>query len=323
VRRPLIVALTAIVLAAPLVAQTVAPAAARAVYTPPRTPWGDPDLQGIWPSTPMVGVPLERPEQFGTRLMLNDAEFAELQKETARQAALAVQDFDVTNPAPELLALGDFGDGTSPPPHWLERGEASRQTSLIVQPADGRLPPMTAEGEAHQKNVKTTYVQRSGFTGPGDLGPYDRCISRGVVGSMMPVVYNTGTEIMQTPGYVILRHEMIHETRIVPLDGTPALPPVMKGYMGHSRGRWDGTTLVVVTSGVNGRNGLDGNGQLVLMSDRAELVERFTPTGPDTLQYEVTVTDPRTWTAPVRISFPLRRQSDYQMLEYVSKLGDL
>src|SRR6186713_183351 len=123
-------------------------------------------------------------------------------------------------------------------------------SSLIVLPANGRLPKMTAQGEAHQKDVRTTYVQRSGFTRPDDLGPYDRCISRGVVGSMMPVVYNTGTEIMQIPGFVVLRHEMIHETRIVPLDGRPHLPATMKSYMGNSRGQWDGNTLVVRTTGV-------------------------------------------------------------------------
>ncbi|HEX5110461.1 MAG TPA: hypothetical protein VFV95_18550 [Vicinamibacterales bacterium] len=319
--RWLAAALTVIALAPPLLAQTSAPAAP-AAYSPPRTPWGDPDLQGIWPSTHMVEVPLERPERFGTRLMLTDAEFKELQQTIAQQRALAVKDFDVTNPSPELQALGDFGDGTSPPPHWLERGEPSRQSSLIVLPANGRLPKMTSEGEAHQKDVRTTYVQRSNFSRPDDLGPYDRCISRGIVGSMMPVVYNTGTEIMQTPGSVVLRHEMIHETRVVPLDGRAHLSPAIKSYMGNSRGRWDGNTLVVRTVGVNGRNGLDGNGQLLLTSDRAEFIERFTPIGPDTLQYEVTITDPATWTAPVRISFPLRRQSDYQLLEYACHEGN-
>jgi hypothetical protein len=317
------VGLFAIALIAPLVAQTAAPEPSKgSSYTPPRTPWGDPDLQGIWPSTQMVGVPLERPEQFGMRLTMTDAEFKARQQAVANEAALALQDFDVINPSPEHLALGDFGDGTSPPPHWLERGEVSRQTSLIVQPANGRLPKMTAEGEAHQKNVRTTYVQRSGFARPEDLGPYDRCISRGVVGSMMPVVYNTGTEIVQAPGYVVLRHEMIHEARVVPLDGRAHLPPSIKGYIGNSRGRWDGSTLVVRTTGVNGRNGLDGNGQLLLTSDRAEFIERYTPTGPDTMQFEVTVTDPATWTAPIRISFPLRRQRDYQLLEYACHEGN-
>lgn len=306
----------------PLGAQTAAPVTARSSYTPPRTPWGDPDLQGIWPSAEMVNVPLERPETFGTRLLLSDAEFTDAQRAVAEQSALASRDFDVTNPAPEFQALGDFGDGTSPPPHWLDRGGVSRQTSLIVSPANGRLPRMTAQGDAHQKNVRTTYVQRSNFNAPSDLGPYDRCISRGVVGSMMPVVYNTGTDIMQIPGSVILRHEMIHQTRIVPLDGRPHLPASFKTYMGSSRGSWDGNTLVVRTVGVNGCNGLDGNGQLLLTSDGAEFVERFTRTAPDTIQYDVTITDPATWTAPIRISFALRRDPEYQLLEYACHEGN-
>lgn len=123
---PLVVAsLSTIALAIPLVAQTAAPAAGRSTYTPPRTPWGDPDLQGIWPSTHMVGVPLERQDRFGDRLYLTDAEFKERQAAAAKQQTLDVLDFDVANPPPEIVALGDVGDGTSPPPHWLERGEPS------------------------------------------------------------------------------------------------------------------------------------------------------------------------------------------------------
>jgi hypothetical protein len=318
-----VIAMTATAGVAPLVAQqqATAPGPARAAYNPPRTPWGDPDLQGIWPSTDMVNVPLERPEKFGNRLQLTDAEFKQLQETVARERELGLKDFDASKLA-EVEALGDFGDATSPPPHWLEKSGTSRQTSLIVQPVNGRLPKFTPEGEAYQKNVRTTYVQRSNFARPDDLGPYDRCISRGIVGSMMPVVYNTGTQILQAPGYVVLRHEMIHEARIVPLDGRAALPTTMKSYMGSSRGRWEGNTLVVRTTGVNGKNGLEGNGQLLLTSDRAEFVERYTPTGPDTLQYEVTVTDPATWTAPIRISFPLRRQDDYQLLEYACHEGN-
>ena len=325
VRPPFLVALTAIVLVAPLLAQqqaaSPAPAPARAGYNPPRTPWGDPDLQGIWPSTNMVNVPLERPEKFGNRLQLTDAEFKQLQATVANERDLALKDFD-PNKLADVEALGDFGDATSPPPHWLEKSGTSRQTSLIVQPANGRLPKFTAEGEAHQKNVRTTYVQRSNFSRPDDLGPYDRCISRGIVGSMMPVVYNTGTQILQAPGLVILRHEMIHEARVVPLDGRAALPTTMKSYMGSSRGHWEGNTLVVRTTGVNGKNGLEGNGQILLTSDRAEFVERYTPTGPNTLQYEVTVTDPATWTAPIKISFPLQRDDDYQLLEYACHEGN-
>jgi hypothetical protein len=322
----------------PLAGQTRSPAVGEATYSPPRTPWGDPDLQGIWPSTHMVGVPFERPDQFGNRLYLTDAEFRTRQDEAAKQKALDVLDFDITKPPPEIVALGDVGNSTSPPPHWLERGEPSRQSSLIVEPANGKAPPMTAEGQARQKLAKTTYIQQTGFTRPDELGPYDRCISRGVVGSMIPVVYNNGNEIVQAPGYVVLRNEMIHESRIIPLDpfdklrvdgersrtvdGRAPLPSAFKSYMGSSRGRWDGNTLVVRTTDLNGRNGLQANGQLMLTSDALELVERFTPTSSNTLQYEVTITDPKTWTTPWKIAFPLRREPDYQLLEYACHEGN-
>jgi hypothetical protein len=270
----------------------------------------------------MVGVPLERQDRFGDRPYLTDAEFKERQAAAAKQQALDVLDFDVANPPPEIVALGDVGDGTSPPPHWLERGEPSRQASLIVQPPNGKVPPMTPEGVARQKLVKTTYIQRTGFKSPDELGPYDRCLSRGVVGSMMPVVYNNGNEIVQAPGYVVLRNEMIHETRIIPVDGRPGLPPTFRSYMGDSRGSWEDGALVVRTRNLNGRNGLQGNGQTMLTSESVEFVERFTRTGPDTMQYEVTINDPKTWTASWTISFPLRRDPSYQLLEYACHEGN-
>jgi hypothetical protein len=300
----------------------VSAAGAQSGYAPPRTPWGDPDLQGIWPSTHMVGVPFERPDRYGTRLMLTDEELREREVAAAKQRELDTLDFDITNPPPEIVALGDVGDGTSPPPHWLERGEPSRQSSLIVDPPDGKLPPMTPEGKERQKLVKTTYIKRTGFNSPDELGPYDRCISRGVVGSMMPVVYNNGNEIVQAPGYVVLRNEMIHETRIIPLDGRPHVGPAIRSYMGDSRGWWEGNTLVVRTRNLNGQNGLQANGQTLLTSDEVEFIERFTRTSPETLLYEVTIVDPRTWTRPFTVSFPLRRDPDYGLYEYACHEGN-
>lgn len=270
----------------------------------------------------MVGVPFERPDRYGTRLVLTEEEFRERELAAAKQRELDTLDFDITNPPPEIVALGDVGDGTSPPPHWLERGEPSRQSSLIVDPPDGKLPPMTPEGQERQKLVKTTYIKRTGFNSPDELGPYDRCISRGVVGSMMPVVYNNGNEIVQAPGYVVLRNEMIHEARIIPLDGRPHVAPAIRSYMGDSRGWWEGDTLVVRTRNLNGRNGLQANGQTLLTSDEVEFIERFTRTDPDTLQYEVTVIDPRTWTRPFTVSFPLRRDPDYGFYEYACHEGN-
>ncbi len=305
----------ALALIAPLAAQT-------ARYAAPRTPWGDPDLQGIWPSTHMVGVPFDRPDQYGNRLMLSDAEFKERQASAEKQAELDLVDVDVENPSAEVQALGDVGNGTSPPPHWLERGEPSRQSSLVVDPPNGKTPAMTADGQARQKLAKTTYIQQTGFTSPDQLGPYDRCISRGVVGSMLPVVYNNGNEIVQAPGYVVLRNEMIHESRIIPLDGRPALPASFKSYMGTSRGRWDGETLVVRTTNLNGLNGLQANGQLMLTSDALQLEERFTRTADDTVQYQITITDAKTWVQPWKVAWPLRLDPAYQMFEYACHEGN-
>jgi hypothetical protein len=318
----LVAAVLAVAALTTAAAQTPLPARAEGGYVPPRTAWGDPDLEGVWPSTHMVGVPFERPDQYGTRLQLTDAELKERQSAAAKQEELDVLDFDITRPPPEIVALGDVGDGTSPPPHWLERGEPSRQSSLVVDPPDGKLPPMTPEGQARQKLARTTYIKRTGYNSADELGPYDRCISRGVVGSMLPVVYNNGNQIVQAPGYVVLRNEMIHETRIIPLDGRPHLALSFRSYMGDSRARWDGSTLVVRTKNLNGQNGLQANGQLMLTSDAVEFEERFTRTGPDTLQYEVTVNDPKTWARPFTVSFPLRRDPGYRIFEYACHEGN-
>ncbi len=306
-----------------LVLALIAPLAAQTGrYSAPKTPWGDPDLQGVWPSTHMVGVPFDRPDQYGNRLMLTDAEFKERQAAAEKQAQLDLVDVDVENPSADVQALGDVGNATSPPPHWLERGEPSRQSSLVVDPPNGKTPPMTAEGQARQQLAKTTYIKQTGFTSPDQLGPYDRCISRGVVGSMLPVVYNNGNEIVQAPGYVVLRNEMIHESRIIPLDGRPPLPATFKSYMGTSRGHWEGETLVVRTTNINGVNGLQANGQLMLPSDALELEERFTRTAEDTIQYEITITDPKTWTRPWKVAWPLRLDPTYQMFEYACHEGN-
>jgi len=294
----------------------------QATYTPQRTPWGDPDLQGIWPGTDMVGVPFERPERFGTRLYLTDAELKEREQQAQKQQELDVLDFDLQKPPAEIVALGDVGGVTSPPPHWLERGVPSRQSSLIVQPANGRMPPMTPEGTARQKSAGGTYTKQTGFANASELGPYDRCISRGVVGSMMPVVYNNGNEIIQSPGFVAFRNEMIHEVRIIPLDGRQPLPAGMKSYMGSSRGHFEGNTLVVRTTNLNGRTGMQGNGMMLIPSDSLVLEERFTPVSANVLQYEVTIDDPKTWAAPWKVSFPLKRDSDYQIFEYACHEGN-
>jgi hypothetical protein len=289
------------------------------VYSPPRTPWGDPDLQGIWPGTEMVGVPLQRPPQFGTRNVLTDEEFRQRVAQAKQQDDTALEDFDVATA--DTRNAGAVGSATSPPPHWLERGKPSRQASLIVDPPDGRQPPLTAEAQKRNAAIQAARQGRGPADSYEDRSLYDRCITRGVIGSILPVIYNNGNEIVQAPGYVAIRNEMIHETRIVPLDSRPPLPAAFTSYMGDSRGHWEGNTLVVTTTNLNGRTGVGGNGG-GRTSEKMKLTERFTLLDANTLQYEATIDDPGTWTRPWTIAFPWKRDPNYGMFEYACHEGN-
>ena len=281
--------------------------------SPLRTPWGDPDLQGIWPSGPLSGVPFERPPEFGLRARLTDAEFAERASAAQRQAAADAEQFVAAGPA-VAVPLG--------PSHWLETNRVSRQTSLIVDPPDGRLPPMTEDGARRAKAWPSTNPT-VGYARAQDFNIYDRCITRGVLGSAYPNIYSSGMEILQAPGLVVIRHEMVHETRIVPLDGRPHLPPAIRSYMGDARGRWEGATLVVETTNFNGLTGsLGRNANGNPTSTALRLVERFTRRDADTLDYSVVIDDPRTWTRPWTVGFSLSRDPEYRIFEYACHEGN-
>ena len=288
-------------------------------FTPPRTPWGDPDLQGVWPGTEMVGVPLQRPQQFGSRNVLTEDEFQARIKQAKQTEEDALADFDVTTA--DTRNAGAVGSATSPPPHWLERGKPSRQVSLIVDPPDGRQPTQVPDAQKRAADAQAARKGRGPADSYTDRSLYDRCVTRGVLGSILPVIYNNGNEIVQAPGVVVIRNEMIHETRIVPLDGRPHLTPSIKGYMGDSRGWWDGNTLVVETTNLNGRNGVGPNGG-GSTSDRIKLTERFTLVDANTLQYEVIIDDPGTWSRPWTIAFPWKRDQSYGMFEYACHEGN-
>ena len=294
-------------------------------FVQPRTPWGDPDLQGFWPSVDMVGVPLQRPARFGTRNMLTEEEFEQRAREikTEEESLLAEIDVfkaDVTTPCVIRCP-------TSPTPHWQETGKPSRQASLIIDPPDGRQPPLSPEGQARQAQQQAeAQARRQRLQGREadtylDRSLYDRCITRGPMGSLLPTIYNNGNEIVQAPGYVVIRHEMIHEARVVPLDGRPPLPSSMKSYMGDSRGHWEGNTLVVVTKNLNGMTGIGGNGG-GRTSDKITITERFTMIDANTLQYTATIDDPGTWSRPWTLSFPWRREPVYGMFEYACHEGN-
>ena len=297
------------------------PAAAQSKYSAPRTPWGDPDLTGKWPANDMQGTPYERPAELGQRNVLSEQEFAQRQGASDRQAALDAEQVVVQRPRANA--------GTGPPSHWGERGTPSRQASLIVDPPDGRLPPMTEEGKKRIALARSTYwydfpdvVVKHPFETFTDLGPYDRCITRGVLASMLPTGYNMGTEIFQFPGHVVIQNEMIHEVRVIPTDGRPHVSDRIRQWMGDSRGRWEGDTLVVETTNFNGKVGLTRNGNTLLTSPDLKLVERLTRIGPETLRYEATVHDPGTWTRPYSVALPLRLQPDYQAFEYACHEGN-
>jgi hypothetical protein len=292
-------------------------AATRVETAVERTPWGDPDIQGVWTSEPELGVPFERPARYGNRLEVNDEELATLKEQAAKQAQAATAEFDVETA--DTSNAGSVGSATSPPPHWLERGTVSRRTSIVIDPPDGRLPAMTAAARARRepsRGVSTNRNSNGPFNSWLDMGLYDRCITRGTPSAIFPTIYNSNTRIVQGPGFVAITYEMIHETRIVPLDGRRPLSSDHRLYVGDSRGRWEGETLVVESSNYREESTFRG------ASADAKLVERFTRVSDDTLRYEVTVNDPSTWTAPWTAALNLKPQAD-EMYEYGCHEGNL
>jgi hypothetical protein len=290
-------------------------------YTVPRTPWGDPDLQGKWPGTDMVGVPMQRDEKLGLRNVLTDEEFAERERRAALQEEQDNADFDLE--AATSTPGGDVGGPVSPPPHWLERGEPQRQASLIVDPPNGRMPAFTQSAQDRQAALRAYRQSRGPADSYTDRSNYDRCITRGLSGSILPVIYNNGNQIVQAPGYVAIVNEMIHETRIVPLDGRPHVGPAIKMWLGDSRGRFEGDTLVVETTNFTDRTAVGVNGGGQRHSEALKITERFTRVADDAIDYQMTIEDPQTWTAPWTMQYPLKRDDEYGMFEYACHEGNL
>jgi hypothetical protein len=284
-------------------------------WTPPKTSWGDPDLQGIYTSDDYIGLGLNRNAQYGTRLYFTDEEMAARERTIAATAQRNSQEF----------ATPGGNVGTGPPGHWGEGARRSpRQTSLIIEPENGQTPALTDEGRARGAMYTR---QGAGTANPEDSWEgytyYIRCISRGIAGSILPVIYGNGTEIVQGPGYVVLLQEMVHEARVIPLDGSPHVGSNIKSYMGDSRGHWEGNTLVIETKNILGnKTGMGGNGGGTPFSEDAKFTERLTRTDKDTVQYSMRIEDPRTYTAPFAFSFPIRQEPGYQNFEYACHEGN-
>lgn len=283
--------------------------AAPAGWALPRTPWGDPDLRGTWPLDAVGRTPVERPAELGTQAYLSDAEYAEAIA-TAQQTAEGYDREDEE---------GTIGSG-----HWFEWGQPLRQTSLIMEPADGRIPPLTEEGERMSAAMRSSWnvIQ---FDRIADFNTLDRCISRGLPSSMTPFPYNNGIRVFQSPGFVVLQLEIVHETRIIPIVDEPLRPDAVRQYLGLSHGRWEGDTLVIETTNLTGETPMNivGPGNKPIPTSREQTVtERLTMTGPDTIFYEAEVRDPVVLSAPFTLAFPWSRDDDYLMFEYACHEGN-
>ena len=259
-----------------------------------QTPWGHPDLQGTWTNGNLT--PLQRPDDVEGKELLTSEEWAE------RDAVARLSD-DYSPQGP----VGWYND------FWLEQGELSRKTSLIVDPPDGRLPPVTSEEQERQNDRTDSYTRshlRHGmsFDTWEDFNVYDRCITRGLPGAMMPGFYNHNYLILQTPDYVAIVVEMIHDVRIIPLNGHSHLSSTVQQWLGDSRGHWEGNSLVVETTNFTNKvQRRHGAFPLVVFGgdEQLRLVERFTRIDANTIDYQFTVTNPTVWTAPWTAAIPM------------------
>ena len=280
----------------------------------PRTPWGDPDIQGTYTNSNESGIPMERPAEFAGR-RLEDVKPEELAKLIAERAVRAEKTAEtIGGTAEENTGAG--------PSHWYENYQAKNSRAWMIQDAPDYKMPATTE-DAKRRAAAVRAARRGGdgyylgpFDGPEDLTLYVRCITRGVPGSMMPAIYGNSYEIVQGPGVVAIRYEMVHETRVIPLDGRKTLPSNMLSYMGDSRGHWEGDTLVVEGSRYLEQSAFGG------ASSRLKTVERFRPTSKDTLEWSITFDDSSTWARPWTFGMRLTRDTEGQVFEYACHEGN-
>jgi hypothetical protein len=293
--------------ARPASAGAAAPRASKP-YVAPKTPWGDPDIQGGWTNVSENGIPMEKPNNLAAKQLeeVDDSELADLIRERNERAAA------------NAAGIGGRETGAGPT-HWYEHYDAKNSRAWMVSdPPDGRIPPLTAQAQQ-----RTAGRGRGAGGGGGDGGRadswldrslYDRCITRGFPGSMTPAIYGNAYDITQAPGVVAIRYEMIHETRVIPLDDSRR--PAVNSYMGVARGHWEGDTLVVESTnykeGSRFRNG----------SAKLRLVERFKPVAKDKIEWSLTVIDPDTWTKPWTYGMQLTQDPEQTLFEYACHEGN-
>jgi hypothetical protein len=291
-------------------AQTRPAAGQQAARSTFKTPWGDPDLQGTWSNQTLT--PLERPAEFATKPVLSEAEAAAYEKRLVRDI-----DADIRTPGTRRDVTIAYNNV------WWDRGNrivADRRTSLIVDPPDGKVPALTPAGRARadrERKIAASNIEEHAASWE-DFDVYSRCIMRSGL-PRLSTGYNNNYEIVQTPGYVAILQEQIHETRIIPLNGMPHVPGSVRQWLGDSRGRWEGDTLVVETTNFTDQ----ARGSVFRDATRdMVLVERWRRIDGRTIDYQFTVSDPETWTRPWTVKMPWNR-IDGLVYEYACHEGNL
>ena len=300
-------------------------------YNPPRTPWGDPDLRGMWPIDNIASLPMQRPANFGDRFWLTEEEYAQRAEQANRSdQAYAAED-----------ESGTIGMG-----HWVESDASGRRTSLLVSPADGQLPDFTPWAQELYEAGRSSWTPGTVHEWVDDFDTWDRCVTRGFPASMLPFRYNNGIQVLQSPGHVVINLEMIHDARVIPIVERSEIesqrwPAAVRTWMGQSLGYWEGNTLVVETTNIKA-----GDSATTVVSERgpsplnmatmgvppwntiptseeAKVVERLTMTGPDNIVYEMTYSDPKVFEAPFTARLDWSRNDEYEFFEYACHEGNV
>ena len=309
-RSPLVSTL-ALALGVALAGAAGAQQAAPKNWKAPRTSWGDPDLAGIYSNDDETGTPMERPAEYDGLTL--DQLTPQKVKEISEKRPQAFR---------ELAEGPRWANSISPPPYLIfdTFDRNNRRPWLVVDPADGKIPPLVdaAKGRRQGGGTSTNANANGPFNSYLDMGLYDRCITRGLPSSMMPAGYGSRYEIVQSPDSVAIRYEMIHEARVIPLDRRPHVAQDLKQYLGDARGRWDGDTLVVETTNFRAETAPQRS------SETVKMVERFKRTAPDNVEWTVTFEDPNTWARPWTFSMPLLQVDQTQQIyEYACHEGNL
>ncbi len=279
-------------------------------WAAPRTPWGDPDLQGDYTNKYEQGTPFERPDEFSGRSLddVKGEELAAILQE--RQDRVLLQ---------TVLAGGDPAGNLGGPLHWQDQFDITKGSRpwFVMDPADGKIPALTQD--ARQRAARRQAARRGRGQADSwiDRSLYDRCITRGMPGSMMPVIYGNSYRIVQAPGVVAIQYEMVHETRVIPLDGGAHVNGTITQHMGDARGHWEGDTLVVVSKHFRDESVYRGANPATLT-----VTERFTPVSAERVDWRVTLDDATTWARPWTFGMPLARNTDEAMVEYACHEGN-